>query len=193
MLCVIFFEKMRVVILIVTLTSISSGLCSGQRTDTLRSKYHYYYLADLDLRTVGQWILKDSIAPSDNYITFKCMDSLTSKQKKTRDYYFPIFIKIVDKADGALAEVVGSHALSYAKKYPKELADRFKCCSTTQECCTELERFSSYVGTEIMMADDDKKAYNDLVNEMTKNYRDWKTNKALKVLIDKVDEIRRTW
>jgi hypothetical protein len=181
------------VIFIATLTLISVGLCNGQRTDTLRSKYHYYYLADIDLKTVGQWILKDSIDPSDNYITFKCMDSLTSKQKKTRDYYFPIFIKIVDKADGALAEVVGSHALSYTKKYPKELADRYKCCSTTEECCKELEGFSSYVGTEIMMADDHKKEYNNLKNEMTKNYKDWKTNKTLKVLIDKIDEIRRTW
>lgn len=175
------------------LTIVTVGICNGQRTDTLRNQSHYYYLADMDLRTVGGWILKDSIPPSDNYVTFKCMDSLTSKQKKTRDYFFPVFAKIIDKADGALAEVVGGHALSYATKYPKELSDRYKCCTSTEKCCERLKKFSSYVGTEIMMADDDKKAYNDFLNDMTRNFKDWKTNETLRLLVDRVDEVRKTW
>ena len=184
---------MRITLVIVALTFITIIRCSGQRKDTLRSEHHYYYLSALNLRTVGRWILKDSIDPSDNHVTFACMDSLTSTSKETRNYFFPIFIKIVSKADGALAEVVGVHALHYAKKYPAELVDKFKCCAATQLCCEDLNKFSSYVGVEIMMADDSKKAYDDFINEITKTYKDWKDNKILKILIDKVDDVRRTW
>jgi hypothetical protein len=161
--------------------------------DTLRSRGHYYYLADIKLRTIGQLILSDSIAPSDNYITFSCMDSITSRNKQTRDYFFPVFIKIVEKSDGALAEVVGSYILNYTKSYPKELADRFECCSTSKQCCDELRNLSFYVGQEIMLSDEWQKEYDDLLRQMTKNYRDWRKDKILRTLVDHVDNVRQSW
>jgi len=81
--------------------------------DTLRVPSNYYFLSDLTLRQVGKLILADSIQPSDNKITFDCMDSLLAKQSTTRDYYFPVFLKILDKSDGALAEAVGQYAMTY--------------------------------------------------------------------------------
>lgn len=181
------------VIWTVIIIFVSVGLCRSQGADTLRDKNHYYYLATFELKTVGKWILQDSIAPSVNYITFRCMDSLTSKQRKVRDYYFPVFIKIIGKADGALAEVIGARALLYAKSYPKELADRYACCVKTERCCKELEVFASYVGNEIMMADNHQMVYDSLLNAMTKNYKSWRDNKTLKVFIDKVNKVRSSW
>lgn len=82
------------------------------QVDTLRDPSHYFYLSNLPLRQVGQLILTDSIHPSDNKITFDCMDSVSSGNANTREYYYPVFLKKLDKADGALAEVVGEVAMT---------------------------------------------------------------------------------
>ena len=121
------------------------------------------------------------------------MDSINSKNKETRDYFFPVFRKIVDKSDGALAEVVGSYVLEYVKNYPKELADRFKCYSTSGLCRYEFKRLASYAGEETMMRNERQKEYDDLVNQMTKNYKDWRKDKKLKIFIETVDDTRQKW
>jgi hypothetical protein len=121
------------------------------------------------------------------------MDSITSKNKDTRDYFFPVFRKIVDKSDGALAEVVGSYVLEYVKKYPKELADRFKCYSTSQLCRYEFKRLALYAGEEIMMRNERQKEYDELINHMTKNYKDWRKDKKLTIFIETVDDTRQKW
>jgi hypothetical protein len=183
--------QMRIT-LIVSLLLSTFGQANGQ-ADTLRSKNHYYFLADIKLRTIGQLILSDSIAPSDNHITFSCMDSIAAKNKNTRDYFFPVFKKIINGSDGALAEVVGIYVLNYTKKYPKEFADRYKCCPTSGQCCEELKRLASYAGEEIMLRNERQMEYNDLLNQMTNNYKDWRKDKNLKLFIETLDTVRQKW
>jgi len=175
---------MRTYILIFSLF-ISGQIC-GQTTDTLRSKHHYY-----DLRTSARLILSDSISPSDNFITFSSMDSITSDQKEVRDFYFPVFQKIVEKTDGALSEVIGSYVLAYVKKYPKEFSDRYKCCSKAKKCCDELLRLASFAGEETMARGNDKKEYEDLIGQMTRNYKNWRSDSQLKKFMNEVDTTRR--
>ncbi|MDQ3050763.1 MAG: hypothetical protein M3Q95_07760 [Bacteroidota bacterium] len=93
-------------------------------TDSLKNPSGYYYLSDLPLRQVATLLLNDSLHPSDNNITFNCMDSIATDNIETRNFYFPVFLKILDKADGALAEVVGMYVVNYIEKYPKEFAIR---------------------------------------------------------------------
>jgi hypothetical protein len=140
-------------------------------------------------------ILADSIQPSDNQITFSCLDSMSSHKKEVRDFYFPVCQKIIQKADGALAEVIGSYVLYHVSQYPQEFAGRYICCSSGSEssCCKQLERLGSYAGTETMMAQNPKKTYEELTRQMSLHYRDWKSDKVLMKFINAVDEAMRDY
>ena len=90
--------------------------------DTLRNLLDRSYLADLPLKKVASLILSDSVLPMDDDITFNCLDSALSGSKATRDFYLPVFKKIIDKSDGALSEVTGRYIMDYAENYPAEFA-----------------------------------------------------------------------
>jgi len=113
-------------------------------TDTLRQPDHFFYLTDLPLRQVAQLILSDSVRPIDNTVTFQCMDSILSNNEATRNFYFPVFLRILEKADGALAEVVGQYAMTYIEEFPKEFA--IKHSSLVEE---QLESLASGIGFEL--------------------------------------------
>jgi hypothetical protein len=169
------------------------GHLNAQSSDSLREKHHYYFLADINLRTVGKLILKDSISPADNYITFNCMDSISSKNKSTRDYFFPVFVNIVKKSDGALAEVIGARVLNYVKIFPKEFSERFTCCSRQELCCSDMIRLAQFAGEETMMADNKQKEFDDLLSKMTLKYKNWRSDKLLLLFIENVELTRRKW
>src|SRR5262249_49773758 len=120
------------------------------KDDSLRDPYNYYYLTDIPLRHVAILLLTDSIEPSDNEITFDCMDSISSNNKESREFYFPVFLKILDKADGALAEVVGNYVIKYVEKFPKEFSNRAKNILTE----TQFNSTASYAGGELYFDED---------------------------------------
>lgn len=117
--------------------------------DSLRDPYNFYYLTDLPLRKAADLILYDSIYPSDNQITFECMDSISADNIDARNFYFPVFVKIQDKADGALAEVVGGFLIMYIEKYPKEFAIRINSLSDGN-----IISFAHHVGYELYFEND---------------------------------------
>ena len=120
--------------------------------DTLRDPNSYSYLTNLPLRQVADLILNDSIRPSDNKVTFDCMDSISSSNIETRNFYFPVFLKIVDKADGALAEAVGGYIKTYVEKYPKELIEKANQLSEEQ-----FQSLASFTGDELTFTYDNEK------------------------------------
>lgn len=129
--------------------------------DTLRDPIHFSYLSDLPLRQVAKLILNDSVTPTDNDITFKCMDSMLNKNAETRDYFFPVFMKILEQADGALAEVVGSYVIQYVEHYSYEFFSRCEHLNTNQ-----FETLASAAGNELYFEDDNvnyTKKWGDLV------------------------------
>ena len=112
--------------LLLFLTLLLTFQVFGQKTDTLRIKYHYYYLADIDSQTIAELFINDDLQPSDNFITFRVLDSLTSSNKQTRKYYLPVFNKILKQSDGALSEVIGTPIVEFLKQYPTEFARTIK-------------------------------------------------------------------
>jgi hypothetical protein len=126
--------------------------------DSLKDPHGFYYLTDLPLQKVADLILKDSVQPSDNKVTFDCMDSISSNNIETREFFMPVFLKIIDKADGALAEAVGGYTMAYTNKFPKEFADGYKKMTKKQS-----EIWISYTAEELY--------YND--SEGFKNSRRW--------------------
>jgi hypothetical protein len=96
--------------------------------DTLREPNHYRYLVDISPREFAELIMKDSVMPSNNFSTFRVMDSLNAKSLEDRKFYFKVFLNIMKKSDGALAESVGLPAYDYVEKHTKEF---FELAQTT--------------------------------------------------------------
>lgn len=133
--------------------------------DTLRDPNHYYYLADLDPKEVGKMILDDKIPLYDNYCVFRVMDSLMARTFDDRKFYFNVFLKIVDDADGALAEVVGIPAMKYFESYTSEFLD-----FSSKVSDEVLKRWASFIGIEIFLSSNNPIATGkDFVSEISNN------------------------
>lgn len=118
--------------------------------DTLREPYHYHYLADISPREFAELIMKDSVRPSDNFSTFRVMDSLNAKSLEDRKFYFKVFLNIMKKSDGAIAEAVGSPAYDYAEKHTKEFFELSQAITKEQ-----FELWANNVGVEIYLSSQD--------------------------------------
>ena len=115
--------------------------------DTLREPNHYRYLADISPREFAELIMKDSVRPSDNFCTFRVMDSLNAKSLVDRKFYFKVFLNIMKKSDGALAEAVGSPAYDYVEKHTKEFFELAQTATNEQ-----FELWANNVGVEIFLS-----------------------------------------
>lgn len=91
--------------------------------DTLRQPYHYYYLSDLSLDSVGKMILSGDLQPLDNEITFRLLDTLKHVDEDQLDFYLAVFERILDQSDGALSEVLGGYCISFIYHQPEVFSD----------------------------------------------------------------------
>lgn len=124
----------------------------NQNVDSFNTPSNFAYLSNLPLRKVATLILLDSITPTDNEVTFRCMDSVLDNQKEVRDFYFPVFLKIMSKSDGALSEAVCSYAKLYAEKYTIEFSNRYEQLSQVL-----VEKWAGFVGYELSFDYESKK------------------------------------
>lgn len=146
------------------IVSLDSVKPNREILDSLSNPNSYYYLSNIPIEESSRLILIDSINPSDNKITFDAMDSLSSSNQKTRDYFFKVFIKILDKADGALSEVIGSYTINYIEKYPKEFIER-----TSKIDVKYFECFASFTGYELGFSNDQGSNWLDSLNYRCSN------------------------
>ena len=144
--------------------------------DTLNDPNHPYYLTNKDPKEFGRMILEDKVKPSDNLATFNVMDSLLSTNVDDRQFYIKVFLNILDKADGALAEAIGLPAMNYIEKYPIEFA------KLTNISDDQLDYLGSYIGYEIYLSsqDDPVKDGEEFVEKLRSNCQilNAKKNKA---------------
>ncbi|MHC1775627.1 MAG: hypothetical protein AB9834_09460 [Lentimicrobium sp.] len=115
--------------------------------DTLRNPNEYYYLSDLPLKKAGELILNVSIRPSDNYITFSLMDTISGCTRSDLDFYLEVFEKILNYADGALSEAVGSYARNFIEKRPAEFINHIDTLNNEQ-----IMKWADYTFYEIYFA-----------------------------------------
>ena len=132
--------------------------------DSLRNPSNYFYLSDLPTKRIGELILADSFKASDNEVSFRCLDSLSSPNPVSRAFYFSVFKKIMAHTDGALSEVVGQFSKKYIETYPTEFASY---ASDFQKSQLDLWAFQT---VEHVMAAVEEKKY--------KSANEW-TNKVI--------------
>jgi hypothetical protein len=163
--------------LLIFLTLLSTLQLFGQQPDTLRIEHHYYYLADLNSRTIAERFMNDELRPSDNYITFRILDSLTSPNKNTRKYYLPVFNKILIQADGALSEVMGTPIIELLKKYPTEFARTIKSDEL-------LELYSNFAAYELYFSDNYTSEIADIEQSARDNYRPYTESELIRRFLE---------
>ncbi len=122
----------------------------SETSDTLNNPHHPFWLADKSPKEIGQMILDNKIQPTDNDVTSRVMDSLLSKNADDRKFYFKVFIKILENADGALAEMVGTPAMKYVENYTSEFLDLSAGISKEN-----FDSWASFVGWEILLSSND--------------------------------------
>jgi len=175
---------MKIILLLLTL--LSTLQLFGQQEDTLRVEYQYDYLADLISWTIAERIMNDELRSSDNFITFRVLDSLTSPNKKIRKFYLPVFNKILKQSDGALSEDMGTPIMEYLKKYPNEFARTIKSDEL-------FEPDSNFVAYELYFSDDYKSEIAEIEQIAIDNFRPYTDSERiktfLKVTAKKVEEI----
>ncbi len=130
--------------------------------------------------------MNDELQPSDNFITFRILDSLTSPNKNARKYYLPVFNKILKQSDGALSEAMGTPIIEFLKKYPTEFARTIKS--------NELfEQYSNFAAYELYFSDDYKSEIADIERIAQDNYRPYTDSELIKNFLEltakKVEEI----
>ena len=144
---------------------------SLSKKDTVEGSRINNYWEQLPIRTVADLILKDSIRPISNPVIYKMLDSLSSDLKPTRQFYFGVFNKIMNKADGEVAESIGGYALTYVQNYPKEFLENSRTLSKNQ-----FEAWASNIGIELYLSssesDNVKETYDQMVVLFNDNCKD---------------------
>jgi hypothetical protein len=80
------------------------------------------------VKIVGEGILEgEYIGGKNEKYILPLMDSLDNK--RNRSFYFKVFGKITEQADGYIAEAIGSHALKYFESAPMEFIQNSKFIS----------------------------------------------------------------
>jgi hypothetical protein len=136
-------------------------------------------------REFADKLLKGLAKVSDNDVTFACMDSLTSNDVKTRDFYWSVFKIILVKSDGALSEVVGSYMLAYLEKYPKEFTNRYaQLNEDLKGQCVHFAAYEYYASGE---GDKEIQALKDVCKNCTSKEKNTIIKFTKEVLIDTKD------
>ena len=89
------------------------------KKDSLRDPYHNAYLTDLSYKEIGELILKNEARPMDNHVTFELLDTISNCDIEHLGFYLRVFENIMEKSDGALAEVVGMYTWQFIKSRPE--------------------------------------------------------------------------
>ncbi|MCY7420654.1 MAG: hypothetical protein LH478_02810 [Chitinophagaceae bacterium] len=108
---------------------------------------------ELPIQQVGELVLKDSIQYLSNEVTaFMLLDSLLSKNKGSRDFYFRVFNKIMERSGGSLDDAVGDYALTYVENYPKDFLDNSR--NFTED---KLASWAGNIGIELFLSSQNQK------------------------------------
>ena len=119
----------------------------------------------LSANEIGEMILDGRLQPSDNNFTHRMIDSLNAIDKPSRKFYFKVFNKIMNYADGALSESIGNYALTYVMQNPEEFISNINNL--------EAERFDTWatqIGLELFLsANEPQENYNHFTSTFLKN------------------------
>lgn len=90
-----------------SLTSKSVSSSNQNNSDSLNDYRSYYYLSNISTKEFAELYLKDSIMTNDYKKLYDCLDSLSSNNLETRNYYSQILINALDKPEEVFHQNMG--------------------------------------------------------------------------------------
>lgn len=87
----------------------------------------------------GEWAIYD-----DDY-TFAFLDSVMTQNPETRPFYFYIFCRVRERADGAMGEYISVKCHNYISEYPCEFFQNVK----KKEYGTDAESWASMISFDL--------------------------------------------
>jgi predicted nucleic-acid-binding protein len=97
---------------------------STTNSDSLKDNSNYYYMSNIPTKDFAELLSKDSIMVNDYKGIHNCLDSLSSNNKDTRDYYFAVLNKVLDNLEVVLHQQMGIHLVKNIDKFKGEFLDR---------------------------------------------------------------------
>ncbi len=91
------------------------------------------------VRAWAEGILSGKNIPSDDNLTFACLDSLSDKNKEVRIYYRKVYEVIDQHADGALSEALASYVISYFEHFTQEAFDYYNASDSNSKASVEFK------------------------------------------------------
>ncbi|RXQ87282.1 hypothetical protein EO244_16520 [Ancylomarina salipaludis] len=92
--------------------------------ESLRDYRNYYYLADISTKDFAELYLLDSVMTNDYKKLYDCLDSLSSYNVDTRDYYFKVLKKALNNLEVVFHQKMGSYLVKNIDDFKEELLDR---------------------------------------------------------------------
>jgi len=97
---------------------------NSTNNDSLKDTHSYYYLSNIPTKDFAMLILKDSIMVNDYKGLYNCIDSLSSNNKDTRDYYFVVLNHVLDNLEVVFHQNMGIYLVKNIDKFNGEFLNR---------------------------------------------------------------------
>jgi hypothetical protein len=92
--------------------------------DSLSDYRSFYYLSNISTTNFAELYLKDSIMTNDYKKLYDCLDSLSSANINTRNFYFKVLIKALDNLEVVFHQKMGVYLVKNIDKFTDEFLDR---------------------------------------------------------------------
>jgi hypothetical protein len=91
------------------------------------------------IRAWADGILSGKNIPTDDDMTFACLDSLANENKEVRMYYRKVYEVIDQQADGALSEALSTFIIDYFENFPQEAFDYYQQLDSNGKASIEFK------------------------------------------------------
>jgi len=105
---------------------------SSTDSDSLKDPNNYNYLSNIPTKDFAELLLKDSILVNDYKGIHNCLDSLSSSNKDTRDFYFVVLNKVFDNLEVVLHQQMGIYLVKNIDKFKGEFLVRLSDMNNEQ-------------------------------------------------------------
>ncbi|GAB2833204.1 hypothetical protein [Ferruginibacter profundus] len=136
--------------------------------DSIWGKPVSYYLNDPECVSIAFEFYYGYFRPTDNGATDELLKYATTSNKKLRPFYRWCLDKTIEISDGALSEHVGTPAINYVEKYPKEFL-AFIDSDTGKTKYNNWTSAIAYSGFDTNNPKDQAQQTKDFLNTMKKN------------------------
>ena len=121
------------------------SLTNIQFTGTIDGRSITFYLNQPRIDPFSKMFYQGQFQLADNDETYGFLDSVITKNKATRPFYFFVFNSAVGMADGAIAEVMAETCLEFFTKYPCTF---FKY-SISEECRVDMPKWAELIAFQL--------------------------------------------